>query len=373
MPNINLRQLTAAGKSVVGQATGALENIAGAAGKGAFSIGAGPNGLPTISANFNEIIKNKVQGSKTTSPVKELWQENGGKVYRPIVFPQDLDNEHYMIYNVVERTRNTRKEIGTQRVIRTIVLPIPTNLATSYGASYQNESLGVFGAMAAGRINAADLKGAASDISSMIGQKIQAASDAIKTKDVDAAVRAAGTGAPLAAGAAATGAAGAIGGLLAFGGTVGNVAQGIGVSEGLAINPHMAVLFQGVDFREHSFTYKFIARNSTESRLIKDLINTLKYHMHPNYKIGNLAFEYPDEFTIEFSSTLAPYLYKIGTCVLKNVSINYNAEGVPAFFDTGAPVSVEISMTFQETKIITKDNLDDPLNDTSSAVPYDPF
>jgi hypothetical protein len=95
--------------------------------------------------------------------------------------------------------------------------------------------------------------------------------------------------------------------------------------------------------------------------------------MHPNYKIGNLAFEYPDEFTIEFSSTLAPYLYKIGTCVLKNVSINYNAEGVPAFFDTGAPVSVEISMTFQETKIITKDNLDDPLNDTSSAVPYDPF
>ncbi len=373
MPNINLKSLTAAGKSVVGQATGALENIAGAAGKGAFSIGAGPNGLPTISANFNEIIKNKVSGNKTISPVKELWQENGGKVYKPIVFPQDLDNEHYMIYNVVERNRNTRKEIGTQRVIRTIVLPIPTNLQTSYGVDYQNESLGIFGAMAAGRINAADLKGAASDISTLIGQKIQAATEAVKSADVDAGVRAAGIAGPAAATAAAGSAAGAVGGLLAFGGTAGGVVSGIGVSEGLAVNPHMAVLFQGVGFREHSFSYKFIARNSTESRLIKDLINVLKFHMHPNYKIGNLAFEYPDEFTIEFSSVLSPYLYKIGTCVLKNISVNYNGEGAVAFFDSGAPVSIELTMSFQETKIITKDNLDDPENSPSSFVNYDPF
>jgi hypothetical protein len=358
MPQVNLKSLVAAGKSVAGQVSGSLENVAGAAGKGAFSVSAGPNGI-SISANFNEIIKNKVRGNRTASQLKSLYIPNGGKVYKPIIYPVDLDDDHYMIFNVMERKRNNRQEKGTTRTIRSIVLPIPLNLSTQYNAEYQNESLGVFGAMAAGRINAADLKSAAGDISNLISSKIQAASDAFKAQDLDAGVRAAGIAGPFAATAAATAGAGAIGGLLALGGTSGGVISGIGVSEGLAINPHMAVLFQGVGFREHSFSYKLLARNITESRRINELISVFKYHMHPNYKIGNLAFEYPDEFEIDFSSKLQPYMYKIGTCVLKGFTVNYSTEGTNAFYDSGAPVSLEISMTFQETKIITKDNLDD--------------
>ena len=53
MPKINLKQLTASGKSVVAQASGQLENVLGAAGKGGFSVSAGPNGV-SISGNFNE-------------------------------------------------------------------------------------------------------------------------------------------------------------------------------------------------------------------------------------------------------------------------------------------------------------------------------
>ena len=130
----------------------------------------------------------------------------------------------------------------------------------------------------------------------------------------------------------------------------------------------MAVMFKGVGFREHEFAYKFIARNMQESEQIKKIINTFKYHMHPDFFAGNLSFSYPDEFVINFADSISSNLYSIGDCVLKNLNISYNSQGVPLFFeDTGAPVSVEITLQFQEMKIITKSDMDNP-NQTGFSV-----
>lgn len=368
MPNINLKQIVATGKTAVGQVAGKLEEVAGAAGKGGFSVSAGPNGV-SISANFNEILKNKLVGNRISSPLRQLYSPTGGRVQKPIIFPDDLDDEHYMIYNVVERKRNNREQLGSTRVIRTIALPIPSNLQISYGAEYENENLGIFGGMAAGRIGMNDLRGVANDMSNLIQSKISAASEAYKSKDLDAGVRAAGIAGPAAVAGAAGAGFGAVAGALALGGTLGNVVSGIAVNEGLAINPHMAVLFKGVGFREHSFSYKLVARNSIESQKIKELISVMKYHMHPDYKMGNLAFQYPEEFEIEFASKISPYLFKIGTCVLKSFQVNYSPENMPVFHESGAPFSVEITMGFQETKIITKSDMDDPEKGPSVADP----
>jgi len=371
MPNINLKQITQVGKSVAAQASGALEQVAGAAGKGAFSVNAGPDGI-SVSANFNQLLQGKVTGNRINSPLRDLYRPNGGKVNRPIVFPQDLDDEHYMVFNVMERSRPNRQDLGERRAIRSIVLPIPNELKIDYQTEYANEELGLFGGMAAGMVGAADIQGAGRDLSNLVSSKIAAASQALQSNDLDAGVQALGTVAPAAAGAAAGTAAGALGGLLALGGTSGGVISGVQVAEGLAINPHMAVLFKGVGFREHGFSYRFIARNQTESRLIQELINVLKYHMHPSYYAGNLGFKYPEEFEIEFSPTLAPNLYKIGTSVMKNLSVNYNGEGTPLFFEqTGAPVVVDISMSFQETKIVTKDDMDDPNIESPNQMNYE--
>jgi hypothetical protein len=255
---------------------------------------------------------------------------------------------------VIETNRKNREVAPVKRVTRNIILPVPSNLNVSYGADYENAELGVFGGGAAGIV---DFEGAGGDISNLVQSKIKGAI--------------AGTGSGreelLAAGAAAltTAAAGKIGGgvgaLLAGGATGGSVAAGIGKNEGLAINPHMAVMFKGVGFREHEFSYKFIARNMDESEQIKKIINTFKYHMHPDFFAGNLAFSYPDEFVINFADKISSNLYSIGDCVLKNFSVNYNSQGVPLFFeDTGAPVSIEITMQFQEMKIVTKSDMDNP-------------
>lgn len=355
MPKVNLKQLTTSGRSVVGQVAGSLEEIAGAAGKGAFSVSAGKNGI-SISTNFNELLKKKMVGNQIVSPVKELY--NNPKVSAPLIYPADLDNEHYIIFKVMKSRRKHRNDPKLEGTFQNIVLPIPSNLNLQSSANYSDKELGMFGAMAAGRVNGADLNGALGSVGDMISQKISAATSAFKSGDTDAAVQAAGAAMPAVATGVATKLAGPLGGMLALGGTADGVASGLSVSEGLALNPHLAVVFEGVGFRAHQFEYKFIARNQEESDTIKDIINTFQYYMHPEYAVGSLAFKYPEEFQIEFASAVAPYLYDIGTCVLKDFSVNFNGEGTPLFFEhSGAPVSISINMTFQETFVVTKDRL----------------
>lgn len=357
MPKQTLKQLVTDGKSVVGQVSGALESVAGAAGQGGFSVSAGPNGI-SISSNFNELLRKKITGNRVSSPVKDLYENKN--IQSPLIYPPDLDNEHFMIFKVMVERRMNRNAPKETKTYQNIVLPIPSNLTVNFSAGYADQELGLFGGMAAGRTNASQLVEAGNSIVDGIMGKIAGAAEAFKSGDTDAAVRGAGAIAPFAAGAAATSIAGGLGGLLALGGSVGNVAAGLSVGEGIAINPHMAVVFQGVGFRTHQFSYKFIARNLEESNTIRQIINTFQYYMHPSYIAGGLAFDYPEEFQIEFADAVRPYLYDIGTCVLKDFSVNYNGEGTPLFFDsTGAPVSIEINLTFQETFIVTKNTLEE--------------
>ena len=113
------------------------------------------------------------------------------KTLAPIIYPLDLDDEHYMIYNVVERRRPSYKNEGTTRVLRSIVLPVPSNLQVEYGVGYQNE--GHFRLVLV--LYFPELKGAGGDISSFVSEKIAASKDAFKNDTTDASVKAAMTAA----------------------------------------------------------------------------------------------------------------------------------------------------------------------------------
>ena len=149
-PSINVR-----GQQVT--ATGTLDSSGGT---GAFSVSAkkGTNGI-SGSVNFNALQQRVINRNTVRRDLAKLYQPNGGKTLAPIIYPLDLDDEHYMIYNVVERP--SYKNEGTTRVLRSIVLPVPSNLQVEYGVGYQNEELGILGGgMAQGSIGGAELKGA---------------------------------------------------------------------------------------------------------------------------------------------------------------------------------------------------------------------
>jgi hypothetical protein len=47
---------------------------------------------------------------------------------------------------------------------------------------------------------------------------------------------------------------------------------------------------------------------------------------------------------------------KIATCVLKDVTVDYTPNGVKSFQD-GSPTQINMSLSFQETEILTKQSI----------------
>ena len=360
MPKPRLKQITTGLKSSVAQATGSLDSFLGAGGTGAFGVSSGENGV-SISGNFNQLINNKKIESRTTSDLRELYADSDSSIKEAIVFPSDLDDEHYIIFNAQQREREARNANVVIQTYQSIVLPVPSNLQVAYNAQYEDSSLGLLGGMAAGDISGGDLGQASSDIASGISNFLEGLKGSLSSSDTqtqtDALTKLTGQASPALAAILGAAGAGAIGGLLGGGAVAGDALAGSQINFGRALNPHLAVLFKGVGFRQHEFSYRFVARNQQESQTIKKVIRTFQKHMHPELDAGSLLFKFPDEFSIEFADSIKGNLYQIGTCVLESFNVNYNGEGTPLFFEnTGAPVVVDITMSFKETKIITREN-----------------
>jgi len=369
MPSINLSGIIS-GSGVSGRLSGSAQ-IGGVSVGAAVSI---RSSTPTVGLSMSRnTISPSVSGSgsKVSDPneyaalarTAGLRSRKSGSVKRGkagsnIMFPHDLDDQHYMTFRVVETHRKNLIDTTKQMKVRSIILPIPGNLVAKYAADYENSDMGALGALASGSMKMADLKAAgnsAKDALKDMGSKIK---DAVKAGKPTEGQKEVGTAGAVAAAGGLLGAA-AFGGLIGAGaGAIGaaNVTKGIGKRLGLAINPHMAVLFKGVGFKEHTFTFKFIPRTQKESEDIQELCRVFRYHMLPEYVAGSLAFGYPDEFQITFSKHLSPYLFDIGNCVLKSFDVTYNGGGVPSFSKDGAPMEIDISLGFQEINIETRNN-----------------
>lgn len=288
-------------------------------------------------------------------------RSNDGKLL--FNFPPEVVSQNFMMLQVMEKTRSSKEGEAKETVGRIFILPIPSNLTVASKMEYEQKNIGALGALAAGR---GETAGAGDDISSAVSagfSSVMSGLSGITEGDSDNSdSQTLGVTAIAGVSALAGTALGkalklnklAVGGL-AGAAVGGSLAEGVGLRAGLAINPHLAVLFKGVGLRNFGFQYKFVARNQQESNTIRDMIKALQYHMHPDYFVGNFAFQYPDEFKIEFSANRKDWLYNIKRCVLTDMTVNYNGESMPIFFDDiGAPVSIDISMSFQETKIHTK-------------------
>lgn len=147
----------------------------------------------------------------------------------------------------------------------------------------------------------------------------------------------------------------------ASGVTGANFDQGFELANGITVNPHMALLFRGVNFREFQFDFQMMARNEAESNAIQNIIYQFKYHMHPALDANDPQrwLQYPENFTIEFFSPTEDYLFKINNCALQGMEVDYAGSGVPSFFtNTGAPVDIRMSLNFKELAIATKENIE---------------
>jgi hypothetical protein len=299
-----------------------------------------------------------------SSPLAKL--EAKGKV--DLMFPledQPTYHTHHIIFTVYETKRDGRNSHDKTTAIATIKLPMTQELQVSYNAGYANPDIGAIGSVALSALDrlASETKG--KSLEDIIG--------VVKTSVLNISP----TKAAAAAAAATVGAVGASaalevvskGGAIAAGGLAGVQAFGI------ARNPHKATLFEGTDFRSHSFSFRFSPVRASESDAIRKIIHLFKYHMHPGYAaadsafgVGNHFFSTPEFFRIQLSNEGKYTVSDYQICVLKGMTVNYQPSNYPAYArvdgSNPAPMEVIMNLEFQETAIITKEVIGDPYMST---------
>lgn len=133
---------------------------------------------------------------------------------------------------------------------------------------------------------------------------------------------------------------------------------------GLASNPKKEQVFKNVDFRTFQFDYQFFPRNSDESKNVMRIINEFKYHMHPEFKDANeFLYVYPSEFDIAYyqNGEENPHLHRHTSCVLTEMNVNYTPNGQFNSFEDGMPTQINITISFRELSLLTKDKIKDGL------------
>lgn len=292
---------------------------------------------------------------------KKSVSENGRLFYPEGV----VLSEHYMTFLPKKYEYNGSKngfvEIN-ETDIKSITLPLPKNLSETYGVDWSAEAIGAATSNMAQEIGGIN---SFSDLGSKLGDKeniiqmlkeslVSSGAKIAESKDIG--IIAAGLAKFLGNSTAGSAAAGGIAEVIGAG------LQGTLIGKGIARNPYLAMLFNGISMRDHPFTFEFFARNQNESRMIRDIINRFKYNMLPEYNknrfdTGRALFDYPNIFHIAFMQD--DFLFAFKPCVLTNMSVNYHQQGEAFYFDIDgkkAPVSIQVQLHFKEMEIITKDD-----------------
>lgn len=328
---LSLNNITNTIKDGLGKLSSAAQNAAGSTSlqiKSAFESKGIP--LPAISMS-------NVMGSTPQESVQKMNTPYGSAVY-----PAQM--KYYTMFTFQSYKRAKFLESAQQKPSFTAVLPMPSNLVESFSVDYDTPALGpIVGSLTEGALNQLRQSSSITELGS----------------------KAAGiTGEQAVKGVAAS-AMNAIKGTSPAGETAMNVAA---LAAGAVPNPHLAVIFRNIGLREHSFNYRFAPNSQKELETIKKIIKELKTRMLPGMHGGSEAlYTFPDTCDISFGPT-PDVPYKIKTCVLKTLSVNYAPNG-PAFFKTGDPVIVDIQMTFMETSPFTREDLSKDAGDGTSSAP----
>lgn len=123
-------------------------------------------------------------------------------------------------------------------------------------------------------------------------------------------------------------------------------------------NPYKEQLFKSMDNRRFTFDYVFAPRNEAEAKAVFDkrdgIIQKFAYHMHPELSSSGYFFNFPSEFSIiyYYAGKENPYVRKISSCVLTNLSVDYGAEGFTTFAN-GMPSYATMRLEFLELELLT--------------------
>ena len=131
------------------------------------------------------------------------------------------------------------------------------------------------------------------------------------------------------------------------------------INSGKVINNTTELMFEGIDRRAFSFSFRLIPHNAAEADQIQNIVNSFRYHMAPS-KPGDGAFGRtlvaPSTYDINYSHQAE--LHRISECVLESVDVKYGGDR-PQFYRDNRPTETELTLQFKELEIMTKDRIEE--------------
>ena len=142
-----------------------------------------------------------------------------------------------------------------------------------------------------------------------------------------------------------------------------------GAISGAILNPNTELLFSGVDMRNFVLNFKLVPRDEKEAAAVNSIV--------AHFKKASLPSRVPDKIfgndssikrnfigapklvrvTFMSGENEHPYLPRYKMCALTQVDVNYTPDGVYATYEGGQPVAIQMSLNFQETKIVFADEV----------------
>ena len=136
---------------------------------------------------------------------------------------------------------------------------------------------------------------------------------------------------------------------------------------GQTLNPYLEVAFTSMGMRKFEYTFKFAPEKESETQEVRDIIQLFRFHMVPELKGKNERYlTLPSTFDIHYmyqdgngAAVENTFYNKIATCVLNNVTVDYTPDGIVRSFESGAPTQINLTLSFDETEMLTKQKVND--------------
>ena len=251
----------------------------------------------------------------------------------PLTYPPDPAPYH-MIFEFAKYERPNPKNQSTLTTLQTIIMPMPDGSGINDHQSFgwNTAPMGIVGV---GYENLATLGTMASDVANASGLGDKGKALMKQGGDV---------GAYLASSALQN----------LYGGVGSNLATLGGQVIGATVNPGLSTFFEGIKFRNFSFTWTFAPKDETESLLIRRIINAFKVNSLPTFSSTSAIFNYPRIVKPKYSLNSDPdkpgYITDFRYCAITDISVRYSPQGeAPSFYSgTHAPVFINCTIALQE-------------------------
>lgn len=130
------------------------------------------------------------------------------------------------------------------------------------------------------------------------------------------------------------------------------------------VNPNTRALFEGVNIRQFTFAYEFVARSPQEADQVQKIIKFFRTELYPS-TFGRreagipIGYKFPHLFEIKFRWADAEMqIPQPMLCYLRDVQTTFNPQSM-SFHADGKPTVIQMTLMFNEWRAMTREDVEE--------------